>query len=74
MKWNVLFFDSLEDVKMTVGYAVKRVMVAELPGKKVAEPPAKKKTETPVKLSLFRKGRRGFSTFPLIVLVHPASL
>jgi hypothetical protein len=34
VKWNdVLFFDSLEDVKMTVGYAIKRVTVAEPHGK-----------------------------------------
>jgi len=44
----VLLSDSLEAAKMFVGYADKRVTVAEPPAEQVAKPPAMKKTETPV--------------------------
>jgi hypothetical protein len=41
VKWNdVLLFDSLEAAKMSVGYADKRVTVAEPLAEKVAKPPA----------------------------------
>jgi len=39
----VLLSDSLEAAKMSVGYADKRVTVAEPPAEKVAKPPAMKK-------------------------------
>jgi hypothetical protein len=72
VKWNdVLLSESLEAVKMYVGYADKRVTVAEPPVEKVAKLPAMKKTETPVNQGFFRKG---FLNLPLIVLVPPASL
>jgi hypothetical protein len=42
MKWNDgLLSDSLEPSKMTVGFAVNKVMVVEPLVKKVAEPPVK---------------------------------
>jgi hypothetical protein len=42
MIWNdELFLDSLEAMKMSVGCAVKKVTVVELPVKKVTEPPVK---------------------------------
>jgi hypothetical protein len=47
VKWNdVLLSNSLKAAKMFVGYANKRVAVAEPPAEKVAKPPAMKKTET----------------------------
>lgn len=47
MKWNdVLLSDSLEAVKMSLGYTDKRVTIAELPVEKVVKPPAMKKLET----------------------------
>jgi hypothetical protein len=71
VKWNVvLLSDSLEAMKMSVGYADKRVTGAEPPLKKVAKPPAMKKSETPVNHGLFRKG---FLNLPPIVSVPPAS-
>jgi hypothetical protein len=72
VKWSdVLLFDSLEAAKMSVGYADKRIKVAEPLVKKVAKPPAMKKTETPVNEGLFMKG---FLNLPPIVLVSPALL
>jgi hypothetical protein len=72
VKWNdLILFDSLEAVKMSVGYTDKRVTVAEPPAEKVAKPPAMKNSETPVKQGLFRKG---FLNLPPIVSVPPASL
>jgi hypothetical protein len=56
VKWNdVILSDSLEAVKMSVGYADKRVTGAEPPAEKVAKPPLLKKSETPVNQGLFRK-------------------
>jgi len=47
VKWNdVLLSDSLEAVKMSLGYADKRVMIAEPSTEKVVKPPAMKKLET----------------------------
>jgi hypothetical protein len=71
VKWNdVLLSDFLEAVKMSVGYADKRVTGVEPPAEKAAKPPAMKKLETPVNQGLFRKG---FLNLPPIVSVPPAS-
>jgi hypothetical protein len=57
VKWNdVLLFDLLEAVKMSIGYVDKRVSGAERPAEKAAKPPAMKKSVTPVNQGLFRKG------------------
>jgi hypothetical protein len=55
VKWNdVLLSDSLEAVKMSVGYVDKRVTCAEPPAEKAAKPPAMKKSVTPMNQGLFR--------------------
>jgi hypothetical protein len=62
VKWNdVLLSDSLEAVKISIGYVDKRVTGAEPPAEKAAKPPAMKKSMTPVHLAFLG---RGFSTFP----------
>jgi hypothetical protein len=49
VKWNdVLLFDSLEAVKMSIGYVDKRVTGAEPPAEKAAKPLAMEKSVTPV--------------------------
>lgn len=57
VKWNdELLSDSLEAVKMSVGYVDKRVTGAEPPAEKAAKPCATKKSVTQVNQGLFRKG------------------
>jgi hypothetical protein len=57
VKWNDgLLYDSLEAVKMSIGYVDKRVTGAEPPTEKAAKPPAMKKPVKPVNQGLFRKG------------------
>jgi hypothetical protein len=57
VKWNDgLLSDSLEAVKMSIGYVDKRVTGAEPPAEKVAKLPAMKKSVMPVNQGLFRKG------------------
>jgi hypothetical protein len=57
VKWNDgLLSDSLEAVKMSIGYVDKRVTGAEPPAEKAAKPPAMKKSVTLVHQGLFRKG------------------
>jgi hypothetical protein len=57
VKWNdELLSDSLEGVKMSVGYVDKRVTGAEPPAEKAAKPCATKKSVTQVNQGLFRKG------------------
>jgi hypothetical protein len=71
VKWNdVLLSDSLEAMKMSVGYVDKRVTGVEPPAEKAAKPPAMKKSVTPVNQGLFRKG---FLDLPPIVSVPPVS-
>jgi hypothetical protein len=71
VKWNnVLLSDSLEAMKMSVGYSDKRVTSAEPPAEKAAKPLVMKKSETPVNQGLFRKG---FLNLLPIVPVPPAS-
>jgi hypothetical protein len=71
LKWNdVLLSDSLEAMKMSVGYVDKRVTGAEPPAEKEAKPLAMKKSVTPVNQGLFKKG---FLNLPPIVSVPPVS-
>jgi hypothetical protein len=72
VKWNdVLLSDSLEAVKMFVGYVDKRVLGSKPLAEKAAKPPAMKKSVTPVNQGLFRKG---FLNHPPIVSVFLVSL
>jgi hypothetical protein len=57
-------------VKISVGYANKRVTSAEPPTEKAAKPPTIKKSETLVNQGLFRKG---FLNLLPIVSVPPTS-
>jgi hypothetical protein len=57
VKWNdELLSDSLEAVKMSIGYVDKRVTGAEPPAEKAAKPRATKKSVTQVNQGLFKKG------------------
>jgi hypothetical protein len=57
VKWNDgLLSDSLQAVKMSVGFVDKRVSGGVPPAEKAAKPPAIKKAMTPVNQGLFRKG------------------
>jgi hypothetical protein len=66
VKWNDgLLSNSLEAVKMSIGYVDKRVTGAEPLAEKAAKPPAMKKSVTPVHQGLFRKGF--LNLFPISV-------
>jgi hypothetical protein len=72
LKWNdVLLFDSLEVMKMSVGNIDKRVTGAEPLAEKAAKPPAMKKSVTPVNQGLFRKGFLNLSPTVLVSPVLP---